>query len=237
MTYHIIISILILTIAYLGIRLQKIDVRGGIIGIVLAYVIWFGSGEITLLALFIFFVIGSAASSWKKKEKSLLKLAQENEGKRGIRNVLGNGGVAGLLSFIAFLVPEHHTTFFVMTISSLASACSDTLSSELGNIYGRKYFNITHRETGIRGQDGVVSLEGFLFGLIGSASIAILPGFFHFDWKVFIIITVAGFLGNIIDSILGATLQRDHFLSNHSVNFWSTLGSAIISFLMLTIFC
>jgi uncharacterized membrane protein len=86
-----------------------------------------------------------------------MKLAQENEGKRSIRNVLANGGVAGILSFIAFILPEYHFTLFTMAIASFAVACSDTLSSELGNVYGRNYFNIISWKSAPRGVDGAVS--------------------------------------------------------------------------------
>jgi uncharacterized protein (TIGR00297 family) len=232
---EIIISSAIVLVAALSVSLKKIDIKGATVGVAMAFIIWIGIGEVVLLALFTFFVLGTLASSWKKEQKSVLKLAQENDGKRSIRNVLSNGGVACILSFIAFLLPDYHTTFFTMAIGSFAVACSDTLSSEIGNIYGRKYFNIISWKSASRGVDGVVSMEGLLVGIFGSAVIAALPMLFHIDWKLFAIVTASGFLGNIMDSILGATLQRIGLLNNHGVNFWATASGASIS-LAATIF-
>lgn len=226
---EIIISSAILTAAALAIALKKIDLKGALVGIALAFIIWLGVGEVALLVLFTFFVLGTLASSWKKEQKSELKLVQENDGRRSIRNVLSNGGVAGILSFIAFTLPEYHSTFFTMAIASFAVACSDTLSSELGNIYGRKYFNIISWKNASRGVDGAVSTEGLTVGIVGSALIAAIPMLFHANWKLFAIITIAGFLGNIVDSILGATLQQKGTLSNHDVNFWATASGGLFS--------
>jgi uncharacterized membrane protein len=139
---EIIISLAIVSAAVFALALKKIDLQGALVGIALAFIIWLGVGEVVLLGLFAFFVLGTLASSWKKEQKLAMKLFQENEGKRSIRNVLANGGVAGILSFIAFILPEYHFTLFTMAIASFAVACSDTLSAELGNVYGRNYFNI-----------------------------------------------------------------------------------------------
>lgn len=231
-----IITTAIISTAITAIYLKKIDLKGGITGIALSFIIWLGSGEIALLALFTFFVLGTLASSWKKEKKLQLKLYQENDGKRSIRNVLNNGGVAGFISFIAFVMPEHHTVLMTLILSCFATACSDTLSSELGNIYGSRYYNIINWKVAKRGIDGAVSLEGFGFGILGSVFIAFIPMLFQPDITMFLIISLSGFLGNIIDSILGATLQQKNILNNHSVNFVATLSSAGFSFLVFQIF-
>lgn len=226
----VIISLLIVLGGLLAFFIKKIDLKGSVSGIALAFIIWFGSGEVALLSLFAFFVVGTIASSWKKDQKAQLKLAQENDGKRGVYNVLANGGAAGVLSFFAFMLPEYHYIFFLMVLTSFSAACSDTLSSELGNVYGKNYFNILTLKPAPRGMDGVVSMEGFGFGIAGSIMIASLPLIFQVDIKVLLIVSISGFLGNIIDSILGATLQQKGILNNHSVNFFATLSSAFITF-------
>jgi len=232
----VIISAAIISTAFLAVIFKKIDLNGALVGISLAFVIWIGTGEVALLSLFTFFIIGTLASSWKKDAKARLRLDQEYDGKRGIQNVLANGGTAGILSFLAFIIPEYHHILFIMAITSFAAACSDTLSSELGNVYGRKYFNIITLKPAQRGIDGGVSLEGFGFGIFGSLIIALLPVLFQADLKVFVIIAISGFLGNIIDSILGATLQQKGKLSNHEVNFWATLIASLISLGLILLF-
>ena len=233
---EILILLAIGSTASLALFWKKLDFQGAISGIGLALIIWAGIGESALIALFLFFILGTTASSWQKERKKVLQLAEKNDGKRGKENVFSNGGVAGLLSLAALLFPDYLYFLTVMAISSLATACSDTLSSELGNVYGSKYFSIVSLKTGKRGIDGVVSNEGLLFGLVGSVCIGSLVFFYDMPMKEFMIVSIAGFSGNIIDSFLGATLQKKGRLSNNEVNFWATLSGAALSLLLLLIF-
>lgn len=228
--------IAIVSTASLAFYWKKLDFYGAASGIGLAIIIWAGTGESALFALFLFFILGTAASAWQKERKKALQLAEKNDGKRGIKNVFSNAGIAGLLSLAALTFPDHQYFLTVMAISSLATACSDTLSSELGNVYGSRYFNIVSLKTGKRGIDGVVSYEGLLFGLVGSACIGSLAFFYDMTMTEFMIISIAGFSGNLFDSFLGATLQKKGRLSNNQVNFWATLSGAAFSLLLLLIF-
>lgn len=225
---EIFISIAIISSALVGYSLKRIDFLGAITGIVLAFFIWYGGGEECLMALFLFFIFGSIASSWKLDIKNHHKLAQENDGKRSISNVFANGGVAGILSACSLLIPEGENIIKFMIIASFATACSDTFSSEFGNIYGKKYYNIISFKQENRGVDGAVSFGGLLFGLIGSSLIAISTLLFQFDLTAVILIFICGLLGNLFDSILGASFQKDGYLNNHQVNFWATLFGSMM---------
>jgi uncharacterized protein (TIGR00297 family) len=143
---------------------------------------------------------------------------------------VANAGVAALLGLLTIFFPEHRSLFCVMMAASLSSATADTLSSELGNVYGRRYYNIVNFRKDERGLDGVVSMEGTLFGIAGSVVIALIYAL-GFTWSVnvLVIIIIAGTIGNILDSVLGATLQRKHFVNNDAVNFFNTAVAALIA--------
>ena len=152
--------------------------------------------------------------------------------------MLGNGGVAGILSLLAIFFPEHQRSIQLMVTASFATACSDTFSSEFGNIYGRNYYYITNFKTALRGADGAISVQGLAFGLVGSISIAASSGIFHEEQEKIWLIAFSGLSGNLFDSFLGATLQRKKYLNNHHVNFGATLfGSILYLALSQWIFC
>jgi len=200
---------------------------------VIAYIIWYGGGLGSLFALFLLFTLGSLASAWKKSTKIHYNLAQENHGKRGLSNVLANSGIALILAMVSIVFPEHQNAFRLMIISSFATACSDTFSSEFGNIYGKKYFNIINFKKTQRGIDGAISIQGLGFGVIGSFLIALSCMFFGYDFNIVILITICGLLGNIMDSILGATLQQKGYINNHHVNFFATGFGALFALIFL----
>jgi uncharacterized protein (TIGR00297 family) len=190
--------------------------------------------------LALFFFLGTAATAWKKNEKRAIKGNAAHQSTRNTGQVIANGGVAAILGILACRYPLHNHLYSGMLAASLASATGDTLSSELGMIYGRNHVNILTGKPDQRGADGVISLEGLLIGLLGSATIgitwlafkshigpaalpsAIGPSATQAAIRTAAIITLAGLLGNLADSLLGATLERKGLLSNDVVNFCNT---------------
>ena len=196
---------------------------GGLLGLL----IYLGSGFVGVGLLALFFGLGAAASAWKVADKRRLGLAEANKGRRTTGQVLANAGVAGLLGWVAWQWPAHAPFARLMLAGSFAAATADTLASELGNIYGRRYYNILTLRPDARGLNGVVSLEGTLLGLAGSSLVA---GAYcaGFGWgPAFGWLLVAGTAGNLADSVVGATLERRHYVSNNVVNLLNTLVGAL----------
>ena len=206
-----------------------IDLIGGASGIFIAWGIYVGGGWPMLALLFTFFALGSLATRWKITRKGKAGLAEPKRGKRSAVNAFSNAGVAALTGFLAWWSGSDAPVLEIMMAGSLASATSDTLSSELGNLYGSRYVDVLTLRSGERGKDGVISPEGTLAGLLGSASAAWVFFLTNSDTAGFLIVTFAGILGNISDSIFGATLQRRGILNNHGVNLVSTLLAALLA--------
>lgn len=197
-------------------------------GVVLGYFIYKGGGYTGLLMLATFFIAGTTATSWGLRQKQKLGIAEERGGRRTAGQVWANAGVAGIAGLLALFLPEKNQLFQLMIAGSFSAATADTLSSELGNLYGKRFYNVLTFKKDQRGLNGVISLEGTLCGVAGSCLIAFLYsitfGFQHFIW-----IVVAGTAGNLADSYLGATVERRGWLGNNAVNFLNTLVGALIA--------
>ncbi len=199
------------------------------IGGVIAIMIFSGAGYTGLSMLAAFFVFGTIATSWKKDEKQQVKSVKDQSVKRNSGQVIANGGVAAIMGVLVFFIPERTELLRLMMAASLASAMADTLSSELGIIYGRRFFNIITLRIEEKGLDGVISIEGTVIGIIGSAIIALIYGI-GFGWDIRVLfIVIAGTIGNLSDSVLGALLERKHYLNNDAVNFLNTLIAALVA--------
>ena len=232
---YITVSLFLAAAAYLSVRMQKLTVAGGIAGVVVGFLVFVGGELSGLLLLVAFFVLGTLATSWKKKEKALFKIDSDRSAKRDIWQVLANGGMAAILGLLAILLPDHASDFRIMIAAALASATADTLSSELGIVYGRRFFNILTFKKEQKGLDGVISIEGLLIGIIGSAIIAAIYLGGHIGNSLFWLIIISGTAGNLTDSVLGAALERKGIIGNNLVNFLNTLIAALIMLAFLTL--
>jgi uncharacterized protein (TIGR00297 family) len=224
-----------LVVALLGLgmlvswRAGKLTAGAVWVGGALGLLIYLGGGFGGLAALALFFGLGTAASSWRVADKRRLGLAEENRGRRTAGQVVANAGVAGLLGLLAWQWPPAAPLARLMLAGSFAAATADTLASELGNLYGRRYYNILTLKPDARGLNGVVSLEGTALGLAGTAVLAATYCLGAAWGPAFGWLLVAGTAGNLADSVLGATLERRGWLGNNAVNFLNTMTGALVA--------
>lgn len=225
---YIVLVLLLIAGMFLSVLFKKLNVTAAITGGIIGLLVFIGAGYKGILMMAAFFILGSSATAWKIKTKQQLGLAEINKGKRTAGQVAANAGMAGILGILVWLYPAQKNVFSIMLASVFSSATADTLSSELGNIYGNKFYNIITFKKDQKGLDGVISLEGTLLGLAGSTIIAIIYAT-AIEWDItnLLIVMAAGTAGNLSDSLLGATLERKHLLENNAVNFMNTCVAAV----------
>ena len=186
-----------------------------------------------LITLFIFLVIGSIATKWKLEEKKLLSLEEANEGLRSWKNVLANGGAVSIMAIYNFISPGEEWIYFAV-IASISVALSDTLASEIGSLDTRTR-SITTLQSVPAGTNGGMSPTGTVAALIGAIIISIIGVIFSpedstiSDINLLLMLTLIGWLGCQVDSLLGALLENRGYLGKHSVNFLATFSGSLIA--------
>jgi uncharacterized protein (TIGR00297 family) len=228
LSYGLLAFILIAGVAY-STAARKLTVIAALTGAVVAVLVFAGAGFTGLAMMTTFFILGSAATSVQSNAK--MDLNADQKGGRTSAQVLANAGTAALCGILILVLPVHAYVLQLMMAASFASATADTLSSELGMVYGKRFFNIITLKPDVRGLDGVISIEGTLIGIAGSV---IIVGVYTvgMGWTVDLIwVVVAGTLGNLADSVLGAVFEREGIIGNNTVNFLNTLIAALFMLL------
>jgi uncharacterized protein (TIGR00297 family) len=226
--YIIIISILTLGAA-LSVFTNKLTFTAAFTGWLVGLMVFIGAGYGGVFMLATFFILGTTATSVGIKFKENLGIAEARKGRRTGGQVIANAGVAALCGILVLVFPNHSGLLQLAIAGSLASATADTVSSELGNVYGSNYYNIITFKKDTKGLDGVVSLEGTLAGIVGSIIIGFVYYLFFKDMQHGVWIILAGATGNLADSVLGATIERKKFIGNNAVNFLNTLTGALVA--------
>ena len=180
-----------------------------------------------------FLIIGSLATKWKLDEKKLLSLEEANEGLRSWKNVLANGGAVSIVAIYNFLFPGQEWIYFA-AIASISVALSDTLASEIGSLDTRTR-SITTLQSVPAGTNGGMSPTGTVAALFGAILISIVGVIFSPDdskiseIQLLSLLSLIGWLGCQVDSILGAVLENRGYLGKHSVNFLATFSGSLMA--------
>jgi uncharacterized protein (TIGR00297 family) len=115
-------------------------------------------------------------------------------------------------------------------LAALAEAACDTVSSETGKALAVEARLVTSGRIVPAGTDGAISIPGTVLGAVAAALVALealLTGIL--DLRRAVVVAMAGIAGMLLDSLLGATLERRGRLSNNTVNLLSTLGAALLA--------
>ncbi len=250
-------------IGYLALQHGKVDLGGFIAGSILGAGILAAGGFWFWMMLVFFFGSSTLFSAAGLRQKAGLSSIHAKGSVRDAWQVAANGGAAWAAALIyGFTRADAMACVFA---AALAAAAADTWASEIGVLSRKAPVSIITGKPVERGISGGVSLVGTVAALAGSLSIAGLyvasqvftrQGVTRQSLAIAGIITAAGFIAMLVDSLLGATIQvhyldketgklteqssrggkafaraRGFFcITNDMVNFLSTLSAALLAY-------
>jgi uncharacterized protein (TIGR00297 family) len=154
----------------------------------------------------------------------------ERRGGRNVGQVLANLGIPALAAL--FHIGWHDPRLLLAMAAALSEVAADTLSSEIGAVLGGTPRLVTTWERVPPGTDGAITWLGTLVAIFAAAMVGLVCAATRvFTVPSLALCTAAAIFGTLVDSLLGATLERRGLMENNSVNFLSTASAAILAFL------
>ena len=206
--------LLAIVIAYLAYRARSLDRSGAYAAFMVGTVIFGLGGWRWAILLLTFFITSSGLSRAFKERKREANEKYAKGGQRDAGQVLGNGGIATLFAALHYFFPDAAWPWLGFA-ASLAAVNADTWATELGVLNPTSPRLITDlRKVVEKGTSGGVSPVGTLASLAGAGIIGLEAALLNHpdtNWLFFVLVTVAGLLGALFDSLLGATVQAIYY--------------------------
>lgn len=209
----------------------------GMTAAILFGLIAFGLGSILgAIIVLAFFVSSSLISKDMISEESLFDKKFRRDGIQ----VWSNGFWFAFWIIIWFL--SEQPAFLIAGVASMASATADTWASEIGGnrLKGKTWLFPSFKSVK-PGTDGGISIFGTLASIVGAFFIGGLFWLFYKETTLleFLVISITGVFGSLLDSLLGSKLQgvkfkkmiknlflkQYNYIDNNMVN-WLASGSA-----------
>jgi uncharacterized protein (TIGR00297 family) len=233
-------------------RKGVLDLPGTLVASVLGVTIGLTAGWEYVTLLLLYLVTSFGVTRYGYAAKKAAGVAEGRKGERGWRSVLANGAIPTFLAILHLFEIDwpHPWMPSLLFVTAIAAAAADTAASELG-VLTRDPVLITRPSMRVDpGTNGGVSVRGQAYALaasaysVGMAAIVFYladllqggsaPGSWHdLVWAMPITIGM-GFISCQIDSVLGATLENDGYLSKNTVNLVSIGVTTVATYLLLT---
>ncbi len=197
----------------------------GAVSAILIGTLLYGFGAFTIYMSLVAFFLSSSVISKISEHLQKGRLIRKVEGEKGdcrdYTQVVCNGGVA--LAMALLYAFSGHYAYKVLAVLSFAVSASDTWASEVGALSYQKPVYLIKRTPVPTGLSGGVTRLGHASAFAGALFIAC--AFVVFEglsvglpplWSV-AFIAVGGFVGALVDSVLGEWVQAEYVDADNSV--------------------
>lgn len=155
-----------------------------------------------------------------------------------ISNFIYSAGLPLFFSYLQCYIIKTNVRIMLdyLVICSLAALIADTASSEVGQWFKCKTYSILSLRETSQGINGGVSVNGFVGSVICIlVYLFLFKMFYNLDLHNFVLIFFVSEISNLVDSFLGATMQKKGCLNNEQVNFVAIILSDILFLLFKVI--
>uniref|UniRef100_A0AAA9SQ75 Transmembrane protein 19 n=1 Tax=Bos taurus TaxID=9913 RepID=A0AAA9SQ75_BOVIN len=225
--FSVVVTVLIVSN---GFKKKSLDHSGALGGLVVGFILTIANFSF-FTSLVTFFLSSSKLTKWKGEAKKHLDSEYKEGGQRNWIQVFCNGAVPTELALLYMIesgpgeIPidfsrQHTASWMCLSLlAALASSAGDTWASEVGPVLSKSTPRlITTWEKVPVGTNGGVTVVGLASSLLGGTFVGITYFLTQLvfvndldisapQWPIIAFGGLAGLLGSIVDSYLGATMQ------------------------------
>ncbi len=199
--------------AALAFRRGSLDPGGAVAGVVVGTLIFVLGNPLLWLVMAIFFVTSTVAGTIRRRDKQWLASIHQKGERRDLFQVLANGGPGALAVVIWRVTGE--PGWVAAFAASFAASNADTWASEIGVLSRRTPVALPTFRPVPRGISGGVTPLGTAAGLSGALLIGLVFALVNLGLRILpasfpavaLFVAASGFVGSLVDSLLGATIQ------------------------------
>jgi uncharacterized protein (TIGR00297 family) len=159
------------------------------------------------IVLLVFFISSSGWSQYKHHDKAEVAEVFDKTGRRDHGQVLANGGVGAALALGGYLAPD--PLWFQAYLGAMATVTADTWATELGMLSRQQPRFILNGKPVPAGTSGGITPWGTVSAVFGALLIGVVATLESPPNVTVVVaaVAIAGTVGMLADSLLGATVQ------------------------------
>ncbi len=169
---------------------------------------YFGNWFTLAFLIFAYFLVAIIEKIFKTSIQKQTQHINKKVSARDAVQVAANGGAAGVCIVLYGLTNQ--TVFLIGFMVGIGEALADSIASDIGSLSHKEPINILTFQRMQKGMSGGISLVGTSAAFSVCALFGVIYYFYSFDFIGCLAIVFVSFLGCLIDSILGISVQAKY---------------------------